>query len=215
MQTLHTLASMPDKTDVKIIDGTLDRMLGVAVQLEQRVKLSRKRKKTMSTTQTSPTENKLVLSEDTGFGFKLKPNGVHSASKRVFNLETLEKETKSQDYTVKNLTNAKELTDIKSDLLLALVNLGLQKKALMEAKAKIGGSNAKAVNDFINGFRFLPNFSALGAQDGDPADKKSAARKNQTVQIMAFIKNVPTLYDQLKQMAADANEADDDEEEES
>ena len=147
----------------------------------------------------------------TDFGFRLKGSGEHVASKKVFDLETLEKKTLYNVYVVNNLESVESLDSIEPARRLALVNLGLQKEQLMQAKSAIAGGNSKTVNDFINQFRFLPNFSKLVA-DGLEGEAKSKARKTQTAAIVSFIKGIPQLYEQLQEASKSAPEDEDEDE---
>jgi hypothetical protein len=144
--------------------------------------------------QTSKPEDGVI---ETPFGFKLRPNGTYKANKSVFDIEKLERETQTADYKVENLVTAEDLEKLSVDHKLALVNLGLQRQALMEAKQSIAGYNAKAINNFINNFRFMVQF------------KDIKNRKDQSTEIMKFIRANQPLMETLKVIG---NEPDEDEE---
>ena len=191
--------------DQKIVDGTLDKIQHGMLEFNREGKLTKpkrnynRRKDKMATSTVTPikTEREVPEMVETPYGFKLKGNGKHFAQKRVFNLDTLERETKEREYDVLNLTDLNEaMKSIEDQRLLALINLGLQKEALMNAKKAIGGSNAKTVLNFINNFRNLPQFA------------KIEERKKQTEEVMNFIKSVTPMYDQLKQLAAESKDED-------
>lgn len=248
MTTTRILSSMPGplaENNLKIVDGALDKLLADGVQLKSRTKRPYKKrgKKTMATTNTVVSENdtakteqiapnyKLGVPQDekpntpelsleaTEYGFKIRENGDWAVAKKIFDIETLERKTRYNTFHVKNVTEKAQLQEMDSARLLALVNLGLQKESLMKAKSDIGKiGNAKAVNDFVNNFRFLPQFDKI-TKDATEANK-AEKRKEQTVAIMAFINTIPGLFDQLKEAAktpvakTEAAESEDDNEDE-
>src|SRR5581483_11098701 len=108
------------------------------------------------------------------------------ARKRIFNLETMEKETKEVPYSGTLYKDTSELSNLDSDTLLKLVNIGAKRQALLEAKASIQGASAKIVNSFVNQFRMFPAFASV------------ADRKEQTSKIMAYINSQQFLIEQLK-----------------
>lgn len=245
MTTTRILSSMPVAENVKIVDGALDKLLADGVQLKSRTKRPYKKrgKKTMATTNTAVSENDTAKTEQTApnyqlgvpqdekpntpelsleateYGFKIRENGDWAVAKKIFDIETLERKTRYNTFHVKNVTEKAQLQEMDSARLLALVNLGLQKESLMKAKSDIGKiGNAKAVNDFVNNFRFLPQFDKI-TKDATEANK-AEKRKEQTVAIMAFINTIPGLFDQLKEAAktpvakTEATESEDDNEDE-
>ena len=227
MTTTRILSSMPGplaENNLKIVDGALDKLLADGIQLKSRTKRPYKKrgKKTMGTVNTAVEETakteqtapnyKLGVPQDekpntpelsleaTEYGFKIRENGDWAVAKKIFDIETLERKTRYNTFHVENVTEKAQLQEMDSARLLALVNLGLQKESLMKAKSDIGKiGNAKAVNDFVNNFRFLPQFDKItaGATEANKAEK----RKEQTVAIMAFINTIPGLFDQLKEAA--------------
>lgn len=235
MRTLPVLSSMVDSPDAIIYEGALDRISFPVVQLKS--KRGRPRKvKNMATTSTVPEETKTPVDYESMVGkitedrpeipvpdpvtpykdakFKLKGNGYHIVARKVFDLESLEKKSLHNVFKVDNFTTVEQLENIPDEQLLALVNLGRQKEALMTAKQAIGGTNAKGVNDFINQFRFLPQFAKLAAPEDAPASVRSEKRKAQTKSIMDFIKGYEPLYKSLKEAAANANAEPEEEEDE-
>jgi hypothetical protein len=229
MNTLRSLSTMPTAENVKIVDGALDNLIRNGVQLKSRTKRPYKlrRAKKMATSNTAVVEDSAKTVETvqppnytvgvpqevepntpeidlvpTEYGFRIRGDGDHKVVKKIFDLDTLEKKQKYNVFTVKNVTEKSELAAMDSARLLALVNLGLQKESLMQAKKAIGESaNAKAVNDFVNNFRFLPQFAKLAAEEKAPAEIKSAKRKEQTQAIMSFIHTIPGLFEDLKEAA--------------
>jgi len=227
VRTLSALADRVDDPNAIIYEGAIDRIAFPAVQLKKRGR-PRKEDKIMATTTTAPEtvaknfdelvgkvldekpELPVVAPVDAkGVSFKLKGDGYHMAARKTFDLETLEKKTQYNVYKVQNLTSTAQFENIPDDRLVSLVNLGFQKEALILAKKAIGGVNGKDVNDFVNQFRFLPQFAKLAAPDSAAAPIRAEAKKKQTAEIMAFIKGYEPLYAQLKEAAAKANESPD------
>jgi hypothetical protein len=211
MKTVFSLADLSrPQNNANILDGRLDRKLAGLLSLDSSKATKKERKRKMATSTVNPTEQKKTWLEqiidpkqdgvvETPFGFKIRPNGEYEARKSVFDIDKLERETVTAKYQIKNLVTAEDLEKLPVEHKLALVNLGLQRQALMEAKQTIAGFNAKAVNNFINNFRFMVQF------------KDIQNRKEQSTEIMKFIRANPPLMETLKVIG---NEPDEDEEEE-
>jgi hypothetical protein len=212
MKTVFSLADLTrPENNSNILDGRLDGKLNGLLSLDSSKATKKRKREKMGTTQVSPEQPKKTWLEliqtakpedgviETPFGFKLRPNGTYKANKSVFDIVKLERETKTADYQVENKINEEDLKNLSIEHTLALVNLGLQRQALMEAKQSIAGYNAKAINNFINNFRFMVQF------------KDIKVRKEQSEKIMEFIRANPPLMETLKVIG---NEPDEDDEEE-
>jgi hypothetical protein len=114
-----------------------------------------------------------------------------TAKKRVFDLDKFEKVTKEVQYEAPvALTDVSQLANIESARLLSLVNKGLSREALMNAKNSIEGVSTSLIMKFIAGFRMLPQF-ATSKDD----------RKKQTAEVLSFIRSFPPIMEQLKAAA--------------
>jgi len=206
-------------------------------------KIYRKRMNKMGTTTTAPTEtsNKVeaknyelgvptytkpntsiipLVTPDTvkdgeksKFTFKIRGNGDYSVSKKIFDLEKMEKLVKYNTYNVSAIKDFSDIEAMDKDRAIALMNLGLQKESLVTAKQAIGGGNTKGVTDFINNFRNLPQFVSMV----DPkleGEAKTIARAAQAKAILEFVKKIDVLWAQLE-LLLKSEDVDEDEDSES
>ena len=201
----------------------------------------KKRMNKMGTTTTAPTETKVeaknyelgvptytkpntsiipLVTPDTvkdgeksKFTFKIRGNGDYSVSKKIFDLEKMEKLVKYNTYNVSAIKDFSDIEAMDKDRAIALMNLGLQKESLVTAKQAIGGGNTKGVTDFINNFRNLPQFVSMV----DPkleGEAKTIARAAQAKAILEFVKKIDVLWAQLE-LLLKSEDVDEDEDSES
>lgn len=134
------------------------------------------------------------------------------AKKRVFDLDKFERVAKSVNYTPPApLTSIEQVQALDSVTVLSLVNKGLLRQALLDAKKTIQGVNPKAVNSMVNTFRMLPPYSGMVEKDAEGAQTPES-RKKQTQAIYAFIKSNEAILQMLKD-AMTAQDTEDDEDE--
>lgn len=132
------------------------------------------------------------------------------AKRRVFDLDKFEKVTKEVKFTLpEKLTSIEQVQAMDAEKVLKLVNAGMNREALIEAKNSIQGVNLKAVNQMVNTFRLLPPYSGMAVKDANGEVTKES-KKTQTQAIYAFIKSNEAILTMLK----DAMTAGSDEEEE-
>lgn len=245
MNTMHILSTMPQAENVNIVNGTLDRMNDIVVELKSRQETTKKRgrkKKVMSTTNTVP-ENQAAKNytlgevtkvkpntslippvypdqanlkdgEKSKFSFKIRGNGDYRVARKVFDLQAMDKVEKFNTYRIEALQNFSDIEAMDKEKVLALVNLGLQREKLIEAKKAIGGGNTKKITDFINNFRNLPQFASMVEAKAEGEDK-TKQRAAQAKAILEFIKPMTPLQNQLEALLAEDTEDEDDEESES
>lgn len=136
------------------------------------------------------------------------------AKRRVFDLDKFERVTVEVKYSVPApLTDVSQVSSIPAEQLLKVVNAGLKRQALLDAKASIKGTSPKIVNQMVNAWRFLPPYSDLVKKDAN-GDVTAESRKAQTQAIFAFIKSQPAILDALKAASLAATDEDDEEENE-
>lgn len=136
------------------------------------------------------------------------------AKRRVFDLEKFEKVTKEVKYNIPSpLKTIEEVQALDSEKVLKLVNAGLKRMAMVEAKNSIQGVNLKAVNQMVNTFRLLPPYSGMAEKDSNGEVTKES-KKTQTQAIYAFIKSNEAILQMLKDaMTATSTEEEEEEEE--
>lgn len=140
---------------------------------------------------------------------------VGVAKKRVFNLDSFEKETKEVQYEVPApFTKVDEILGMDETKLLAIVNEGNKRQAWKEARAKISGISPKLINQTVNTFRMYM-FQDLVEKDSK-GEVTPESRKKQTTAIYAFIRGNEQILNSLKdaalRAAASEDEEDDNEE---
>jgi hypothetical protein len=129
-----------------------------------------------------------------------------TVTKRAFDLEKFAKvklEGTVEFTPATDLAQALAQCEGKQDVLLNVVNKGLEKQAKINAKTSLTAPNVgsmKVINGFVNQFRLLPNFASI------------SDRGEQTKAVYAFIQSTPVLIDQIKgaAIAALATEDNDD-----
>lgn len=232
---------MPTADNVNIVNGTLDRMTEVGLQLESKEVKKRGRKKKMSTTNTTPEtvvknytvgvpqkdkpNTSLILpvypdaaklkdGEKSNFSFKIRGNGDYRVSRKIFDLKSMDKTEMWNTYHIEAIEDFADIEAMDKEKVVALVNLGLQREKLIEAKKAIGGGNTKKVTDFINNFRNLPQFADMVSPKLE-GEKKTEARANQAKSILTFVQQLPPLWAQLEALLNEASDEDEDEESES
>ena len=242
LRIMSTMPGPALENNIKIVEGALDKLIEDAVEYKSRPKRSyRKRMNKMSTTLTAPAETKqeaknyelgvptytkpntsiipLVTpdtvkdGEKSKFTFKIRGNGDYSVSKKIFDLEKMEKLVKFNTYNVSAIKDFSDIEAMDKDRAIALMNLGLQKESLVTAKQAIGGGNTKGVTDFINNFRNLPQFVSMV----DPkleGEAKTIARAAQAKAILEFVKKIDVLWAQLE-LLLKSEDVDEDEDSES
>ncbi len=137
-----------------------------------------------------------------------------TAKKRIFNLDTFEKETKEVTYDLPEpLTSKEQLAGLDEKVLLQFVNSGMERQAWKDARASISGASPKMVNDTVNAFRGYM-FTDVIEKDAQ-GEVTPESRKKQTQAIYAFIRSNESILNGLKAAAerAAANENDEEDQE--
>lgn len=135
------------------------------------------------------------------------------AARRIFDLDKFERVRKEVEYEVPSaLTSIEEVQALDPAKLLLIVNAGLKRQALLEAKASIQGVNPKVVNQMVNTFRLLPPYSGMVEKAEDGSVTKDS-KKKQTLAIYSFIKSNEAILQMLKDAMSTAVEEDEDEDE--
>lgn len=135
------------------------------------------------------------------------------AKRRVFDLDKFEKVTKEVKYDIPTpLKTIEEVQALDSEKVLKLVNAGLKRMAMVDAKNSIAGVNLKAVNQMVNTFRLLPPYSGMAQKDASGEITKES-KKAQTQAIYAFIKSNEAILTMLRDAMTATTDEDEDEEE--
>lgn len=138
-----------------------------------------------------------------------------TAKKRVFNLDTFEKETKEVQYDKPTpLTSVDQVLEVPAETLLKVVNIGLEREAWRNARNQISGVSPKIINQYVNTSRMFM-FTNLVEKDSE-GNQTPDSRKKQTQAIYSFIRSNEMILNSLKEAAArsvDSDEDDSDEEE--
>ena len=103
----------------------------------------------MSTTQTSPTQGVVFVKAE-------KP-----AAKNVLNLDTLQKESKTVDFSYPVYQTVEALQNVDSTELLRVYNLGAKRQALLAAKQSIEGADTKLFTQQVALFSTMKPFSEI------------------------------------------------------